>query len=242
MQVELSVPEPSEVFIDPRDSVLVIVDMQNYWLKRESSPLYERGQAALARTEVLLERFRQAGARVIHVRSERRPDALEFTVFGQEPHLLEGTWDSQIVDELAPLIGEPVVPKLSHDCFNATPLEAILNEFDLRPCRTQVVIAGLATNVAFDCAVTGFRVRGFMVYVPLDATASATEVEELLAFQHFLGTTARRQYNTIATRSDMLTMDGARVASDPLAGSITRSDAVLRDPLYRAITTLTVAA
>ena len=144
--------------------------------------------------------------------------------------------------DLSPRIGEPVVGKLSHDCFNATPLEEILNEFDLRPCRSQIVIAGLATNVAFDCAVTGFRVRGFMVYVPIDATASATEVEELLAFQHFLGTTARRQYNTLATRSDMITMDGSQVNNDPLAGTITRSAAVLADPLYQAITSMTIAA
>jgi len=32
----------------------------------------------------------------------RRPDDLEFTVFGREPYLLEGTPGTQILAELAP--------------------------------------------------------------------------------------------------------------------------------------------
>ena len=235
MEVTLKIPQPQPVFIDPADSALVIVDMQNASLKGDGI-LVERGKPVIAATAALLQKFRAAGSPVIHVQSVRSPDAIEFTVFGKTPRLIEGTWNVEFVEELAPLPGEPVVEKRSHDCFNNTRMEQVLDALDLRPCRSQIVVAGVATNVCYDCAVTGFRVRSFLVYLPLDATASRTEREELLGFQHVLGGPNRAQYNTIATRSDLVMLDPARKAEDPLVKSITPNPLVFTDPLYRAIT------
>ncbi|HSY15747.1 MAG TPA: isochorismatase family cysteine hydrolase [Jatrophihabitantaceae bacterium] len=238
MRVEIAAPEPRSVFIDPADSALVVVDMQNNWLKKEGSVVADRGKSAIAATSVLLGKFRAAGSKVIFIKSVRKPDALEYSVFGRDLEALEGTWDSDIVDDLSPGSAETVVVKDSYDAFNGTPLETVLQDLDLRPCRSQIVVAGVATNVAFDCAVTGFRVRGFLVYVPTDATAAASEKDELIAFRHFI---APHYYNSVATRSDLVTLDGDQVGQDPLAGSITHSDLVFTDPLYRAITGLTLA-
>jgi nicotinamidase-related amidase len=136
------------------------------------------------------------------------------------------------------LPGETVVHKWSHDPFNHTRLEAVLDQMDLRPCRSQIVVTGVATNVCYDCCVTGFRVRQFLVYLPIDATASISEQDELLAFQHLLGMPGRDMYNTIGTRSDLVTLSSLKVIEDPLVRASTRSPVVLTDPLYRAITSL----
>ena len=239
MHVEISGPEVRSVFIDPADSALVVVDMQNKWLKKEGCALADRGKGAVAGTVALLEKFRAAGSKIIFIQSVRKPDALEFTAFGHELDITEGTWDAEIIDELRPTQGEAVVVKESYDPFNGTSLEEVLHELDLVPCRSQIVVTGVATNVAFDCAATGFRVRGFVVYVPTDATAAVSEKEEVIAFRHFIGP---NYYNTVATRSDLVSMAADKVMEDPLIGSMLRSDVVFTDPLYKAITSLAASA
>jgi nicotinamidase-related amidase len=239
MQVEYVIPPPQPVFLNPTDSALILVDMQNGLFKKEGSPLVERGKPVIAAALLLLNQFRSAGGKVVFVQSMRSPDAPR--IAGCNPDLVEGTWEAELIEELAPQPGEAIVRKDSYDPFNHTVLESLLCELDLRPCRSQIVVAGAPTHVSYDCAVTGFRVRGFAVYLPIDATTSGTDQQMLLGLRHMLGIKKEMQYNTQATRSDLITMDASQLGSDPIYGSMTPNELVFTDPLYKAITTLTFA-
>src|SRR5688572_13514888 len=80
--IDLKAPDPRPVEINPADSALVIVDMQNEYLKAGGKRLLERGARALRNLAPLLGRARDAGSQVIHVQSVRAPDCLEHTLFG----------------------------------------------------------------------------------------------------------------------------------------------------------------
>lgn len=201
MVANLPIPEARAYTLDPKDSALVVVDMENEFLKKEGKRyLGERGDKIIPYVAALIKKFREAGSKIIYVQSVRKPDALEFTVFKKDPILLENTWAVEIVDELAPLPGEPIVQKSSHDCFNNTNMEEVIESLGLVSARSQIVVTGVATNVCVDCAFTGFRVRDFRVYLPKDCTASNTYEAEVAAYQHLIG----RQYNTYCTRSDLI--------------------------------------
>ena len=182
--VELTVktPEPKEVYLDPAKSALVIVDMENFFCKRD---LEGRSHAVIDGNVTLLEKARAAGVKVIFIQSTRLPDAPEFTRYGKEPMLLEGTWEWQIVDELEPLSGEIVMRKYSHDPFARTELEAILLEQEIVPTETTVIVTGVSAAVCAYQACLGFSNRHYLTLIPMDCQAAGSIEEEARAFNKY---------------------------------------------------------
>src|SRR5687768_7370911 len=97
--VTLTFPDPEPVTLDPARTALVIVDMENYFCKRGNQRMFD----VIEPIRQLLEKARGAGVKVIFVHSVRSADAIEFSVFGRTPYIVEGTEDAAIVDELTPL-------------------------------------------------------------------------------------------------------------------------------------------
>jgi len=61
---------------------------------------------------------------------------------------------------------------------------------------------GVATRGCVQCAVMGFSIRDFYVYVPIDCTTQRDEKEKLQAFSLFNSFGYR--YNVAVTRSDLI--------------------------------------
>jgi nicotinamidase-related amidase len=206
MKIELVLPELQPVILDPSDTVLVVVDMQNEYLKPEGTYyMGTRSEQAVNKLASLLEKFREGHSKVVFVHSLRAAAASEFTIYRQSPYIVEGTWGAEIVDELKPLTRESVVRKRSNDCFNHTRMEEVLSALDVVPGRSQVVVTGCATNGCVDCAVVGFSVRGYQVVVPEDCTTSHSEEAEMFGYAHFFG----KGYlgSATPTRSDLITIE-----------------------------------
>jgi nicotinamidase-related amidase len=114
---------------------------------------------------------------VIFIQSIRTPEALEVTVFGRKPMLLEGTEDVEIVSEIAPLSTETVVPKWSHDPFARTSLEDVLAEKGIVAGEWTVLVTGVSAAVCAHACALGFSNRHYMTLIPLDCTAASIEDE-----------------------------------------------------------------
>lgn len=206
VKVELEVPQPKAVQLDPGKTALVIVDMVNDFCTAEGvMSMSPRRVAVVKPIKALLARCRKAGMPVIHVQSIRDSDAPEFTRFGLKPFVLRGSWGARITDELVPLPHEAVVEKNSHDCFNSTRMEAVLAEREITPAEWSIVVVGLGLTNCVGCAVTGFSVRHYRnVLIPMDCTASRTAEEDLCQYQRYLQN--GYSYNVTLTLSDMLTI------------------------------------
>jgi nicotinamidase-related amidase len=105
--------------ISPENSGLIIVDMQSEGCERHGPTL----KPIIKNIRALLDRFRQANGKIIHVQSVRPKDHPEFTVFGKKYSLIENTPSVEFVEELRPQQNEIVVQKFSHDCFYQTTME-----------------------------------------------------------------------------------------------------------------------
>lgn len=172
LAVEIEVPEPRDVSLDPAKTAIVVIDMENEFCapggtKFMGSP----AQAAVRAVAALIERGRQRGVPVIWVRSVREPDALEFTAFKQNAHLIDGTWAVEYTSPLQVAEGEPVFKKHCHDCFTHTGLEPYLTDRHMTAPDWTMIVVGVALNVCVNHAVLGFSVRNYRTVLPLDCVA-----------------------------------------------------------------------
>jgi nicotinamidase-related amidase len=216
MLVELNYPTPIPVELDPAQTLLLIVDMENESAHPDAS-LYMGApvEKIIPRIAALRRYVRDSGGKVVHTQSVRKPDALEFTLFNNVVRKIEGTWGAEFIDALKPLRDEPVVVKYTHDCFYKTNMEVLLDQLQLKPGEARVIVTGVATRGCVQCAVTGFSIRDYYVYVPIDCTAQRDEKEMLQAFSLFAGFAYR--YNVTMTRSDMIRLGASAEADSPIA-------------------------
>jgi nicotinamidase-related amidase len=179
----------------PESTGLVIVDMQVEGCEAHGPTV----RPTIAYIRRLLDRFRSANGKVIHVQSIRSKSHPEFTVFGRQYSLLEGSPGVEFVPELKPFPGEPVVQKTSHDCFYKTAMESVLEKFDLRPCRDTIVVTGIGSNNCVYHAVIGFHIRNYFIVVPEDCIHAKRPEGQAMALSQFRSTAYN--FNVTVARS-----------------------------------------
>ena len=217
MLIDLEYPEPKPVTLPAEKTLLVIVDMAKETCDPAGRSYHPaRGQMVPVIADLRL-RVRQAGGHVVHTQSVRTADQLEFTVFNNRLRHLEGTWDVEFVDPLTPAPDEPVVVKRTHDCFYKTDMEEVLEQLDIRPGDGRVIVTGTAARGCVQCAFTGFSIRDYYVYMPMDCVAQTDPKDALQAFSMYVNFGYR--YNTTSTLSSMIWLTPAREGTlAPTAG------------------------
>ena len=177
-------------------TALVIVDMQVEGCEGHGPTV----RPVISKIRLLLDRFRQASGKIIHVQSIRSKDHPEFTIFGRQYSLLEESPGVEFVPDLKPFPGEPIVQKTSHDCFYRTAMESILERFDLRPCRDTIVVTGIGSNNCVYHAVIGFHIRNYFIIVPEDCIHAKRPEGQAMALSQFRSNAYN--FNITVTRSE----------------------------------------
>jgi nicotinamidase-related amidase len=187
--------------LTPQASGLIIVDMQAEGCERHGATL----KPVIRNIRALLDRFRQANGKIIHVQSVRTKDHPEFTFFGKDYSLIDDSPAVEFVEELKPHAGEPVVKKFSHDCFYQTVMEEQLKKFDLRSCRDHIVVTGIGSNNCVYHAVIGFHIRNYIIHVPEDCIHASRADGQQFALSQFRS--PAYNYNVTVTRSENIKLN-----------------------------------
>jgi nicotinamidase-related amidase len=180
--------EPYDFEFDPKTVALLIIDMQRDFvykggfgeaLGNDTSLLLK----AVPPTERVLKAARAAGLVVVHTREGHRPDLSDLPKAKKERgHLKTGIGDPgpmgrilvrgehghDIVDELKPAPGEPVVDKPGKGSFYATDLDSILHNRGVQ----QLVVCGVTTEVCVHTTVREANDRGYDCLVLEDCVGS----------------------------------------------------------------------
>jgi nicotinamidase-related amidase len=219
MLIDIDYPEAAPVELDASKTLLIIVDMENC-SAHPQGPQYmgEPVEKIIPRIAQLRRYVRARGGRVLHTQSVRKRDALEFTRFNNVVRKLEGTWDAEFIEALRPTTDEPVVVKYTHDCFYQTDMEPTLERLGIRPGEGRVIVTGIAARGCVQCAVTGFSIRDYYVYVPMDCTAAKDEVDTLLSFSLYRGFGYR--YNVTMTRSDIIALKSDAATAEAIRSRV----------------------
>lgn len=189
MPTRLSIKaRPFAFQLDPRRAALLVIDMQRDFIEpggfgaslgNDVSYL----QAAVEPTRVLLQAWRGLGWPIVHTRESHAPDlsdcpstkrarghsALRIGDTGPMGRLLvRGEPGCDIIPALSPLPGEAVIDKPGKGAFHATRLMEVLHLMGV----TQLVVAGVTTEVCVQSTMREANDRGFDCLLVQEATAS----------------------------------------------------------------------
>ena len=180
--------EPYEYEFHPESTALLMIDFQRDFVDPGGFGEALGNDVSLLRRAVppaerVLEAARRRGLLVIHTREGHRPDLtdcppakkargrLKAGIGDPGPMgriLVRGEEGHDIVKELYPVEGEPVVDKPGKGAFFATDLDSILKNRGIR----QLVVCGVTTEVCVNTTVREANDRGYDCLVLEDCVAS----------------------------------------------------------------------
>jgi ureidoacrylate peracid hydrolase len=173
-------------------TALMVVDMQNGFCHDDGSvnkvglPA-ARLQPAIEPCARLIAAARLAGIPVIYTRYVYRPDYTDGGVMVHEliPDLKNGhclaagTWDVEVVDELAPVNADYVIDKNRPSAFFATGLEPVLKGLAI----SDLVVCGVTTNCCVETTVRDASQRDYRTFVVQDAVAEYEDDRHAVALK-----------------------------------------------------------
>jgi biuret amidohydrolase len=180
--------EPTPLSVDLSKAALVIIDMQRDFLEPGGFGAalgndVSRLQRAVAPCRAVLAAARRLGMLVIHTREGHRPDlsdAPPLKVERGDPAtrigangpmgriLVRGEPGHDIIAELYPASGEPVIDKPGKGAFYQTDLEIMLHSRAI----STLLVCGVTTEVCVNTTVREGNDRGFRCIVLSDCCAS----------------------------------------------------------------------
>ena len=180
--------EPYEFSFEPTRTALLIIDMQRDFVDPGGFGEALGNDVSLLRkaiepTRKVLEAARGREMLVIHTREGHRPDLSDLPASKKlrgrlksgigDPGpmgriLVRGEHGHDIIDELKPAPGEPVVDKPGKGAFYATDLDSMLRNRGIR----QLVVCGVTTEVCVNTTVREANDRGYDCLVLADCVGS----------------------------------------------------------------------
>jgi nicotinamidase-related amidase len=160
-----------ELLFRPARSALLVIDMQRVFVDPGGTSFLPMAQSVKGRLASLISDWRRAGRPIIftrHVHRYPRQDGGAMSRWWRSL-VMDGSWGSNLVDDLIPVGGERVIDKSRYNAFASTELEMVLRSMEIE----DVVIAGVMTNLCCETTAREAFVRDFNVFFLGDGTAAA---------------------------------------------------------------------
>ncbi len=170
---------------DPTRTAVVVVDMQNGFCHPDGSLHAEASEAAIEPVGTLVDRAHEAGASVVFTRDVHPPEQFEGNHYYDEferwgEHVLEGSFEAEIVDDLDVQPGDHVVTKHTYDAFYRTDLEGHLDAHGI----CDLLICGTLANVCVLHTAGSAGLRDYRPILVTDAMGYLTEDHHEYAIDH----------------------------------------------------------
>lgn len=164
--------EPESLDIDLQRTAIMVIDMQNGFLKEGSAADLlgwgiSRLQEAIEPTRRVIGEARAKGIKVIYVFQSLAPDMCSTSepispywhkelprLYREHPEArdkltVHGTWGQQITDELRPQEGDVMIEKPRFSAFSGTDGDAILRTHSIK----YIAFTGVATNCCVEASI-----------------------------------------------------------------------------------------
>ena len=171
--------------IGANSAAVVVVDTQNGFCHPDGS-LYAppSGEAVDAVADVV-ETARNNDVQVVYTRDVHPPEQFEDAHYYDEferwgEHVVEGSWEAEIVDELDVRDGDKVVVKHTYDAFQGTELEAWLDAHNI----DDLVFCGTLANVCVLHTAGSAGLRDYRPVIVEDALGYIEEDHRDYAVEH----------------------------------------------------------
>jgi len=172
-----------EVPVDPAHAALLIVDVQNYCAHPDGAGSHKLDaqqrrylfgslrETVLPNLQLLQSTCRRARIEVVYAAVENmtldgRDRSLDYKI--SEIDVPRGSWDAQVLAEIAPAEDEMVFRKTSSSVFVSTNIDFVLRNLEVR----SLIVAGLMTDQCVESAVRDACDLGYLVTLVTDACAT----------------------------------------------------------------------
>jgi nicotinamidase-related amidase len=175
----------AESRIDPDGAALVVVDMQNGFCRPDGSLYAPGSEAAIDPVAALVDRARDAGVQVVYTRDVHPPEQFEDAHYYNEfdrwgDHVVEGTWETAVVDDLDVRDEDHVVEKHTYDAFHETELDGWLTARGI----DDLVICGTLANVCVLHTAGSAGLRDYRPVIVGDAVGCIEDEHREYALDH----------------------------------------------------------
>ncbi len=173
------IPFQEKVTLPASDTALIIVDMQNDFVKPGGTLVVPSAAGTVENIRRLLNAARASGVKVAFTQDSQIENDPEFNIWPR--HCVIGTWGWQIIDELAPNPpDEIVIQKNRYDGF----YESGLDHFLTRIWQVKnLVIVGTVSSICVLHTAASAGLRWFKVIVPADGISALTEFDQALTLR-----------------------------------------------------------
>ncbi|TYC64168.1 cysteine hydrolase [Rhodobacterales bacterium] len=179
-----------EVPLVPSQSALLFIDVQNFSAHKDGAEFKDLSAPDLSEKygwyfdqletrvvpnmQAIQTACREAGVEVMYTTIESltldgRDRSLDYKITGF--NVPKGSWDGKVLDEIAPVGDEIVLPKSSSSVFVSTHIDYILRNLGVR----QLVISGLITDQCVESAIRDACDLGYLVTQVSDACLTYTQ-------------------------------------------------------------------
>lgn len=173
----------------PAQSALLYIDVQNFSAHRDGAEfdgltdaqfdekhgwLFEQLEIVIPNMQRLQAACRKTAIEVMYTTIESltldgRDRSLDYKITGF--NVAKGSWDGKVIDQIAPVGDEIVIPKSSSSVFVSTHIDYVLRNLGVK----QLVVSGLLTDQCVESAIRDACDLGYLVTQVTDACATETQ-------------------------------------------------------------------
>ena len=171
--------------LESDSAAVVVVDTQNGFCHPDGSLYAPPSEEAIEPVSDVVGMARDADAQVVFTRDVHPPEQFEDAHYYDEferwgEHVIEGSWEAEIVDELDVRDEEKVVVKHTYDAFQGTELESWLDAHRI----DDLVFCGTLANVCVLHTAGSAGLRDFRPVIVEDALGYIEEEHKEYAVEH----------------------------------------------------------
>jgi nicotinamidase-related amidase len=173
-----AIPLKEQVRLPAAQSAVVVVDMQNDFVKPGGLLQVPDALGTVGAIQQLVANARQQGVRIAYTQDTHYENDPEWQIWPE--HCRAHTWGWQIVQELAPQAGDLVCPKSRYDGFYDTQLDHYLTRvWQVK----HLIIVGTISSICVLHTAASAGLRWFHVVTPVAGVSALNDFDQAIALR-----------------------------------------------------------
>jgi nicotinamidase-related amidase len=172
------IPYKDEVNLPAQNTAMIIVDMQNDFVKPEGNLVVPAAATTVPYIQKLLQSARETNIPIAYTQDTAFEGDPEFDIWPE--HCKINTWGWEIIPELRPQPDDLICQKNRYDGFYGTWLEHFLSYvWKVK----HLVIVGTVSNICVLHTAAAAGLRWFHVVIPANGISALTEFDQALTLR-----------------------------------------------------------
>jgi len=168
----------SKITLPNKDTALLIVDMQNDFVKEGGSLLVPAAKETILNIKNLIDRAREKKVKVIYTQDSHNEGDKEWEIWPR--HCKKGTTGWKIIDDLMPKDEDLLIEKSRYDGFYGTHLEHYMkNVWDIK----NLVVVGTVSSICVLHTAASAGLRWYNIIVPADGISALTDFDQAMTLR-----------------------------------------------------------